>query len=131
MKKTGILNRYISIVLSKLGHTDTIIIADCGLPIPDDTICIDVSLHLGEPPLWKVLEELMEHIVVEKITMATEMKTNNLNLHDEIITTYSDIEMDYMSHDELKACIKNTKAVIRTGEATPYANVILQAGVIF
>lgn len=131
MKKTGILNRDISIVLSKLGHTDTIIIADCGLPIPDDIICIDVSLHLGEPPLWTVLEEMMEHMVVEKITMATEMKTNNHNLHDEIMTTYSDIEMDYMSHDELKACSKNTKAVIRTGEATPYANVILQAGVIF
>jgi len=47
MKKHGILNSHISKVLTDLGHTDTIVIADCGLPIPDGVARIDLALELG------------------------------------------------------------------------------------
>ncbi len=37
MKKTGIINQPISAVIAGLGHTDTVVIADAGLPIPPET----------------------------------------------------------------------------------------------
>jgi D-ribose pyranase len=41
------------------------------------------------------------------------------------------MDIQEVSHEEFKRLTNNVKAVIRTGEVTPYANCILQAGVIF
>lgn len=49
MYKTGILNSDISKLLSDLGHTDEIMIADCGLPIPNGVKKIDLALDFGKP----------------------------------------------------------------------------------
>lgn len=125
------LNRDIASTLAKLGHTDTIIIADCGLPIPNEIPCIDLSLNLGTPSFISVFEVLAKEMEIEKVTLASEIKTSNGRLHVELMQDYSTIQMEYISHEELKKQIKNAKAVIRTGEATPFANTILQSGVIF
>lgn len=131
MKKHGILNSHISEVLSRLGHTDTIVIADCGLPIPDETIRIDISLKKGDPSFIEVLEAVVADMVVEKITLATEMKEHNSLLEEKVMETVNGAQVNYMSHDAFKLQTKSAKAVIRTGEVTPYANIILHAGVIF
>ncbi|MFD1065640.1 D-ribose pyranase [Oceanobacillus locisalsi] len=131
MKKTGILNREIASVLARLGHTDTVIIADCGLPIPEETPCIDLSITLGTPGFVTVLKEIAADMAIEEITFAKEIKTVNSTLHVHLTKDYSEIPINYLSHEELKGKVKDAKAVIRTGEATPYANAILQAGVIF
>jgi D-ribose pyranase len=131
MKKTGILNRDIATILARLGHTDTIVIADCGLPIPDHIPCIDLSIKLGEPSFTSVLEAVINDMVVEKMTLAQEIKLKNSALHAKLVKDYSDMDMDYVTHDELKQHLQHVKAIIRTGEATPYANVILQSGVLF
>ncbi|WP_080872906.1 D-ribose pyranase [Oceanobacillus timonensis] len=131
MKKTGILNREIASVLARLGHTDTVIIADCGLPIPEETPCIDLSITLGTPDFESVLREIATDMVIEEITLAKEIEADNSTLHVHLTNEYSEIPFHYLSHKELKEKIKEAKAVIRTGEAAPYANAILQAGVIF
>lgn len=131
MKKTGILNREITTVLARMGHTDTIIIADCGLPVPDDTVMIDLSLTLGTPDFLSVLKAVADDMVIEEMTLAEEIKTENLLLHNQLTSEYSRFPTTYISHEELKHAIKNAKAVIRTGEATPFANVILKSAVIF
>lgn len=131
MKKNGILNSQISAVLSRLGHTDTIVIADCGLPIPDETIRIDLSLKIGTPSVMETLAAVFEDMVVEKITLAAEIKENNPTIEKEILNLINCHSVEYLSHDEFKELTKKAKAVIRTGEATPYANIMLHAGVIF
>ncbi|MBM7600323.1 D-ribose pyranase [Virgibacillus halotolerans] len=131
MKKSGILNRDIAAVLARLGHTDTVIIADCGLPIPEDTRCIDVSLTIGTPSFTSVLKAVTTDMELEKMTLANEMKDTNQSLHNETKGQYNNIPITYIPHQELKSKLKEAKAIIRTGEATPYANVILHAGVIF
>ena len=118
-------------MLATLGHTDTIIIADCGLPIPKEIRCIDVSLQLGTPSFLSVLEPIVEEMEIEKLILANEIKTDNSKLHGQLTKIYQAIPVEYIAHEELKNHIKDVKAVIRTGEATPFANVILQAGVIF
>jgi len=84
MKKQGILNAAIASVLAHMGHTDTITIADCGLPIPDTTQRIDVAVKKGLPSFLDVLDAVREDMVIEKITLAEEIKTNNLMLYNKI-----------------------------------------------
>lgn len=134
MKKKGILNSDISAILSDMGHTDKIVIADCGLPIPEDIMKIDISLSLGNPKFIDVLYEVLKDMKVEKVILASEIKDKNKILYEEILSvleTDNVGSIDYVSHEEFKAMLKDVRAVIRTGEATPYANIILQSGVIF
>ena len=56
MKKHGILNSHIFEVLSRMGHTDTIVIGDCDLPIPDETTRIDLSIKIGSPSFIETLQ---------------------------------------------------------------------------
>ncbi|WP_077328832.1 D-ribose pyranase [Virgibacillus siamensis] len=131
MKKAGILNRDIASVLSQMGHTDTLVIADCGLPVPKDKLCIDVSLKLNVPGFRKVLETVAEDMVIEEMVLAEEIRQSNLALHNNIQSTYRELPIRYISHKEFKRNIKDARAVIRTGEASPFANVILKSGVLF
>ncbi|GMB09370.1 ribose transport protein RbsD [Thermolongibacillus altinsuensis] len=131
MKKRGILNKELNTVLASLGHTDTIVIADCGLPIPDDVIRIDLSLVKGFPPFLPVLDAIVEELEIEAITLAEEIKTNNAKMYEEIQKRFEQTTKQFVSHDQFKEMTKSAKAVIRTGEATPYVNIILHSGVNF
>ena len=131
MKRNGILNADISRVLSYMGHTDQLCIGDCGLPIPDCTERIDLAVKFGVPSFMEVLKVVAEDMKIEKIVLAEEIKENNPKVLAEIKELLGDVETEYVPHTELKALSKNSKAVIRTGETTPYANIILQSGCIF
>ncbi|MBO5330655.1 D-ribose pyranase [Anaerotignum sp.] len=133
MKKQGILNSDISRVLSYMGHTDTLCIGDCGLPIPDEVERIDLALCFGEPTFMRTLEIVAGDMKVEKIVLAEEIKEKNPDVLGKIQTYFAsqDVEVEFVPHTELKARTHDCKAVIRTGETTPYANIILQSGCIF
>ena len=128
MKKQGILNRELAGVFAKMGHTDQLVIADCGLPIPDGVRCIDLSYTLGKPSFLDIVEAVTLDFQVEKAIVATELPRQNESVHQELDDKF---ELTYMSHEELKELSKKAKVIIRTGEATPYANIVLQSGVIF
>ncbi|MCY9163437.1 D-ribose pyranase [Bacillus atrophaeus] len=131
MKKHGILNSHLAKILADLGHTDKIVIADAGLPVPDGVLKIDLSLKPSVPGFKDVTELLAEEMVVEKVTAASEIKTANPQIANFIENQFKKQPVDYLSHEEFKQLTKEAKAIIRTGEVTPYANCILQAGVIF
>ncbi|MCM3387167.1 D-ribose pyranase [Ureibacillus chungkukjangi] len=129
MKKHGILNRELAGRFAKLGHTDRIVIADCGLPIPDGVPCVDLAYKLGEPSFLSILEVVLEDLVVEAAVIAEEIETKNDQVAYKLKESLPNIK--YVTHEEFKELTKQTKLIIRTGETTPYANVILQSGVIF
>jgi D-ribose pyranase len=133
MKRAGILNSDISRVLSYLGHTDCICIGDCGLPIPDEVERIDLALAFGEPTFMRTLEVVAQDMKIEKIVLAEEIKTQNPKVLAEIEALFAgqNVEVAYVTHVELKEQTHDCKCVIRTGETTPYANIILQADCIF
>ena len=137
MKKNGILNSDISRVLSYMGHTDRICIGDCGLPVPDETERIDLTVKFGTPSFMEVLEEVGKDMKIEKVILAEEIKEQNpeqlKNILDFLgrLETGFTPEIEYVKHTELKEKTKDCKAVIRTGETTPYSNIILQSGCIF
>lgn len=129
MKKHGILNSHLAKIFADLGHTDQIVIADCGLPIPDGVKRVDLALRYGEPSFLDVLEVVEADMVIEGITIADEMFIKNESIANVLTERYEQVET--CSHEAFKKAVEKAKVVIRTGEATPYANVILHAGVSF
>lgn len=131
MKKSGILNSDISRVLSYMRHTDTICISDCGLPCPDETELIDISLEKGVPDFVRVLKAVVNDMSVEKIFLAEEIRVKNPAVLKEIQTLLPGVRTDFMPHEEFKKKLLSCKAVVRSGEASPYANIILQSACVF
>ncbi|MBI9010303.1 MAG: D-ribose pyranase [Tenericutes bacterium] len=131
MKKHGILNSEISKVLVDLGHTDLICISDCGLPVPNGVKKIDLALKYGVPTFLEVFTEVEKDMIFEKVYLASEIKSNNPAILESINNITKDVEQTFVTHNELKEITRNCKAIIRTGENTPYANIILQAGLFF
>lgn len=131
MKKTGILNQPISTVIAGLGHTDTLVIADAGLPIPDSTTRIDLALIEGIPSFEDTLRAILGEMQVERAIIAEEMSRASPDLHERLRALLGDVPVETVPHEEFKERTRTAKAVIRTGEFTPYANVILVAGVVF
>ncbi|OON94583.1 MAG: D-ribose pyranase [Candidatus Epulonipiscium fishelsonii] len=131
MKRNGILNSEIASVLSYMGHTDYLCIGDCGLPIPDGIKRIDVAIKKGMPSFITVLEEVVLDMVIEEIILAEEIIKKNPAILHEIKAIVGDVKIIYVLHEEFKQQLKEAKAVIRTGECTPYANIILKSNVNF
>lgn len=130
MKRYGMLNSSIAKILSDLGHTDYIVIGDAGLPVPDGVPKIDLALTAGTPSFQMVVSAILDDMVVEKVIAAEEIVGNNKTQH-EFIEQLTEEKVEYVSHEAFKELTKQAKAIIRTGEITPYSNCILQSGVFF
>ncbi len=135
MKKTGLLNSHISHVISTMGHTDMLTIGDCGLPIPEGTGRIDLALVQGVPTFIQTVNAVLSELQVEEAIIAEEIHENNPNVHAQLMdilkASNPGITIKTVSHDKFKGLTGDSKAVVRTGECTPYANVILKSGVVF
>ena len=131
MKKNKLLNAAISELIARMGHTDSLAIADAGLPIPDESWRIDLALTAGIPSFLEVLDGVLSECEVEKIVLAEEIKEKNPQIEQEILSRFQGIEIEYISHEELKSRLPQCKAVIRSGECSPYANILLHSGVVF
>lgn len=131
MKKIGIINSELSKLISELGHTDTIVIADSGLPIPPGVARIDLALKRGVPGFMETLQTILVEMQVERYTVADEMAKTNPDLLKRTMQALDGAEAHSVTHEQFKMLTRQAKAIIRTGECSPYANVILHAGVTF
>jgi D-ribose pyranase len=131
MKKTGILNKDISEVVASLGHKDTLVIADAGLPIPAETRRIDLALKANLPPFLDTLEVILQEMQVEEAIVAEEMLEASPNVYQALKELLGDVSIETVTHLIFKEKTRSARAVVRTGEFTPYANVILVSGVVF
>ncbi|MCK6579093.1 MAG: D-ribose pyranase [Anaerolineae bacterium] len=131
MKKTLLLNHPLSSVIASMGHTDMLVIADAGLPIPPDVERIDLALVAGMPPLIDVVKAVLGELQVERAIVASEMRERSRSMREALSDVLVHVPMSDVPHDEFKLLTRSARAVVRTGECTPYANVILVAGVVF
>ncbi len=131
MKKTKLINSELSYTISQMGHTDSLTIGDCGLPIPQSVKRIDLALTHGVPAFLDTLDVVLEELCVEEIVIAKEIVDNNKEVYEEIIKRFKNIKLTMISHEDFKIMTKESHAVVRTGECSPYANIILKSGVVF
>lgn len=129
MLKGGILNPQIANILAEMGHKDTIVVSDAGLPMPQGVERIDLAWKPNEPRYLDVLKEVLKSIVVEKIILAEELKTVSPDMHKEIIELFpNNMDIEYVPHIAFKEKTKEARGIIRTGEFTPYPSIILVSG---
>ncbi len=139
MKRGNLLNSNISSTIAQMGHTDGLTICDAGLPISDTVKRIDLAVKAGLPTFIDVLDTVLEELCIERIVLAHEIKSNNsggFKEIEELLKKYEEksgysVQMDFVSHEDFKIQTRTTKAIIRTGEVKPYANIILYSGVVF
>lgn len=131
MKKSFLLNSEISYEISKMGHTDELALGDCGLPIPEATKRIDIAISKNLPGLIDTLKAVLSELEIQEVILAEETETVSPEIFKEIKELIGNTKISFVTHENLKKELMNCKAVIRTGEQTPYANVILKSGVVF
>jgi D-ribose pyranase len=128
MKKGGILNPAICSLLAELGHQDELLIVDAGYPLPSDAHVIDLTLTPGIPRFLDVLRAVAEELVIEAVTVATEVTESSPKLYQEILKIVGDVDVDEVPHHEFKEQSVAAKGIIRTAEFTPYANIRITCG---
>lgn len=139
MKSGRLLNSELSSVIARMGHTDALVIADAGLPIPQGPQRIDLALTRGIPAFAATLETVLEELRIERLVLAEEIRTRNPKQLAEIERilagiqgrTGAAVEVLFVPHEAFKQRTGAALAVVRTGECTPYSNVILHSGVVF
>jgi D-ribose pyranase len=129
VKRTGILNADLAGALAGLGHTDQVLVCDSGMPLPTEAQVVDLAFLPGIPAFADVVDGLLAELVVEGAIAASEVETANPKcnafLHDRLP------DLTYVPHGELKLLAHAARLIVRTGEARPYANVLVRCGVAF
>lgn len=139
MRFSGLLQAELIGILAALGHTDMIVIADAGLPIPDTVHKIDLAVAPGLPSFMQLCTVVAAEFPIEAVTIASEMRGKNRSLFDKLTAEIElwctvhrrPVAIEEVSHEGLKQLTQQAKLIVRTGEFSPYANIVIRAGVAF
>lgn len=133
MKKSGILNADLSRIVASMGHTDRLVVCDAGFPIPRGHLVVDLALTTNVPRFLETLSVVLQELQVERAVVAEEMEARSGEVYKAVQELLPDIEVEAMPHDQFKQEANGSGNVffVRTGEATPYANIMLVSGVTF
>ena len=132
MRKTSTtINPALSRVISETGHTDLIVVTDAGLPLPPASERIDLAYRPGAPAFFDVLDTVLAEMVVEGATASAEIATHSPEVLAQLRERLPGIEIELVPHVDFKKLTRGARAFVRSGEFTPYANVILHAGVAY
>jgi D-ribose pyranase len=129
VKRAGILNRHLSGALAELGHGHGVLVCDAGMPVPAGPRVVDLAFRSGVPSFAEVLDGLLDELVVEGATAAYEVQGANPEASALLDARFPGLEL--VAHERLKELSAGARLVVRTGEARPYANVLLRCGVFF
>ena len=128
MLKTGILNPQINSLLSRVRHTNTLVIADRGFPYWPQIETVDISLIDDVPKVLDVLRAVRATGVFSKAWMAAEfIQENSSSIVEEYATAFEGVQLTHEPHDEFKLRVPRAIGLIRTGETIQYANMILES----
>jgi D-ribose pyranase len=127
----AILNSRLVAAIVALRHGESMVLADAGLPVPPTVEVLDLSLAPGVPGLCQTLEVVAASLQIESAVLATELSRSNPMLEGEIARLLRPAEVHHVDHETLKSMVSTARLVVRTGEVTPYANVVLVGGVPF
>ena len=131
MKKGTLLNAPLSNVIAQMGHGDRLVVSDAGLPIPEQVARIDLAVRPDLPPFLDVVRTILDEMEVESVIIAEELEEVSPEMYAALMELLGNIPVETITHEQFKTETESARAIARTGEFTPYANVILCAGVVF
>ena len=128
MLKTGILNPAINSLVSRVRHTNTLVIADRGFPYWPHIETVDIALIDGIPRVLDVLHAIRSNFSIGRAFMAQEFRTANpANTWSEFEQALAGIALVFEPHLEFKKRVPQAIGLIRTGDTVPYANIIIES----
>lgn len=125
MKKGGIINSRLMAAITGLGHTDAIVIADAGLPIPKECEVVDLALVNGVPSFLQVLEAVLNELIVEKYALFAPIQEANPAMCSTVCNLMPKQEQAFLGPEAFIAEVKKAKIVVRSAEFSPCCNLIL------
>lgn len=131
MKKIGLLNQPLSEVIAGMGHMDRLAVADAGLPVPPGVRRIDLAIRAGLPGFLETVAAIAVELQVQRILLAEETAQFSPHVEAGLQGMFPGVAVEKVPHSAFKELCRGVVAVVRTGEFTPYANVILESGVVF
>lgn len=132
MKSSGILHGELSGLVAALGHGDLLVIADAGLPAPDGVPLVDLALRPGVPGFHDTVRTVLVELIIERGFANAEQPGVDPEAARALNALWPpDVPLERIDHEALKAMSARARAIVRTGEFTPFANVVLVAGVPF
>ena len=132
-RNQGTLNAQLSRVISELGHTDQIVVTDAGLPIPTGVERVDLAVRPGLPAFLDVLTTVLAEVQIEAALLSEEIKHVSPSMLTDIQRHLDQYEImpQFVPHTDFKRHTSHARAAVRSGEFTPFANVLLTAGVVY
>lgn len=124
----GILNPHLNRILAETGHTDILTICDRGFPVPKGPERLDLALVDDIPTVLDVLFAIEKQFVIDRIIIAEEMEQVSPERMAVIKKELPQIKMETVSHLRFKEICSESRAVIRTGDTVPYANLMIVSG---
>jgi D-ribose pyranase len=133
MRKFGILNRKLNDALSALGHGDICLITDAGYPLPygaqPGTISVDLAITQDLPDIPTILKLVNDEIIYEECYVATYQRDYNPVLFNAVTDIVKRCEVNLVAHEKIMEMGKTAKVIIRTGNFSPFGNIVLVSGV--
>ncbi|WP_438480785.1 D-ribose pyranase [Oleiharenicola lentus] len=128
MLKTGILNPALLNLLARVRHTNTLVIADRGFPFWPQIETVDLALVDGVPTVAQVLESLRPNFVIGRVWAANEFKkVNSAAVQNALVERLAGVPIVFEPHVKFKLRVPHAIGLIRTGDTTQYANLILES----
>jgi len=126
--KNGILNPAINSLLSRVRHTNTLVIADRGFPYWPQIETVDISLVDDVPGVLDVFRAIQANFVIGRIVMAEEFRRDNSSdtMHS-FAQCFGTIPVTFEPHTQFKQRVPLAIGLIRTGDTVQYANMILES----
>jgi D-ribose pyranase len=131
LKKIGLLNKDLSEVIAGMGHTQRLVVCDAGLPIQAGVRRIDLAIKAGLPGFIETLEAILGELQVEKFIIAQEINDRNPLTKKQILDLLPSADYEEVPHESFKELTNTAVAIVRTGEFSAFANIILISGVVF
>jgi D-ribose pyranase len=131
VKKTGLLNQPLSAMIAGLGHTDMVLVTDAGLSIPANIQRIDLAVSAGVPGFLDVTRAMLSEMQISSAIVARELTEHSPLFHSELVAVLDGVLLIEVPHSEFLIRSQDARAAVRTGEFTPFANILLISEVIF
>ena len=128
MLKSGILNPAINSLLSRVRHTNYLVIADRGFPFFPQIETVDLALVDDIPRVLDVLQAVRANFSIGRAYMAEEFRAaNGEEAQVAFATALAGIATVFEPHIGLKKRVPQAIGLIRTADSTQYANIILES----
>lgn len=128
MITTKILNPNLLHLISRIRHTNTLVICDYAFPFWPEIETVDLTLTKDIPTIPQILDAIIPDFILGPVFMAEEFKPHNDD-HKlaEFTRALGNAEITFEPHIEFKKRVPKSIGLIRSADTTPYGNLIIES----